>query len=155
MNTGPYSTESVQAFITAEFIPLKSQCFWKERTDLMKEFDIAWTPTFLFHDTAGKVHRKLVGYLPTDDFLAQMVFAKGMIYFEKARNEEAAKWFQRVVSEHPSAGVAPEAVFFLGVAGYKKTHEAIYLRRTHDTLMKLYPASQWTRRANPYAAIPA
>lgn len=154
MNAGPYSDESVQKFIEEEYVPLKSQCFWKERTELMKRFDIAWTPTFLMQDSTGKVHRKLVGYIPVDDFLAQLKFGKGIIFFEKERHDAAAKWFQRVIDEHAGSGAAPEAVFFRGVAEYKKTHEAGALRRAYDTLSERYPRSEWARRAEPYSKIP-
>jgi thioredoxin-related protein len=154
MNAGPYSDERVQTFIEEEFVPLKSQCFWKERTELMKRFDIAWTPTFLIHDSGGRVHRKLVGYIPADDFLAQLKFGKGMVFFEKERHEEAAKWFRKVIEEHPNAGVTPETIYFLCVAEYKKTHEASALRRAYDTLLEKYPQSEWARRAQAYSAIP-
>jgi TolA-binding protein len=120
----------------------------------MKRFDIAWTPTFLFQDFGGKVHGKLVGYIPVDDFLAQLQFGKGMVFFEKERHEEAAKRFRMVIEKHPNAGAAPEAIFFLGVAEYKKTHEASALRRAYDTLTEKYPQSEWARRAQPYSAIP-
>jgi hypothetical protein len=154
MNAGPYSTESVQTFLQEAYIPLKSQCFWKERTELMKRFDIAWTPTFLFQDSTGKVHRKLVGFMPVEDFLAQLKFGRGMIFFEKERNEEAATWFQRVLDEHPAAGVAPEAQFFVGVAGYKKTHMAGALRLAYEALSEKYPQSEWARRAGAYSQLP-
>jgi len=154
MNAGPYSDEKVQKFIEQEFVPLKSQCFWKERTELMKQFDIAWTPTFLIQDSGGKVHGKLVGYIPSDDFLAQLKLGKGMVFLERERQEGAAKWFDMVVKEHPNAGAAPEAVFFLGVAEYKKTHKASALRQVYDSLIEKYPQSEWARRAQPYSAIP-
>ena len=154
MNAGPYSNENVQKFLEEEFVPLKSQCFWDKRTELMKQFDIAWTPTFLFHDSSGKVHRKLVGYLPTDDYVAQLKFGKGLIFFEKERHEESLKWFQRVIDDHPESGVAPEAVFYKGVAKYKKTHEASALRRAYDALSEKYPLNEWARRAGAYATIP-
>ena len=120
----------------------------------MKQFDIAWTPTFLIQDFGGRVHRKLVGYIPTDDFLAELKFSKGMLFFEKERHEEAAKWFTKVIEEHTNAGVAPEAIFFLGVAEYKKTHEASALRRAYDALSEKHPQSEWARRAQPYSTIP-
>ena len=154
MNAGPYSDEKVQTFIEEEYVPLKSQCFWKERTELMKRFDIAWTPTFLFQDSGGRVHRKLVGYMPVDDFLAQLKFGKGIVFFEKERHEEAMNWFRKVIKEHPGAGVTPEGVFFFGVAEYKKTHEAGALRRLYDELTEKYPQSEWARRAHAYSTIP-
>ncbi len=154
MNAGPYSDEKVQQFLEEEYVPLKSQCFWKERTELMKRFEVSWTPTFLMHDQAGGVHRKLVGYIPVDDFLAQLKFGKGMVFFEKERHEEALKWFRRAAEEHPNAGVVPEAVFFAGVAEYRKTHAAGALRRAYDTLSEKYPGSEYTRRAQPYSTLP-
>lgn len=154
MNAGPYSDEKVQEFIEQEYVPLKSQCFWKERTELMKQFDIAWTPTFLIQDSGAKVHRKMVGYIPSDDLLAQLKLGKGMVFLEMERNDEAAKWFRKAIEEHPNAGAAPEAIFFLGVAEYKKTHEAGALRRAYDSLIQRYPQSEWARRAQPYSTIP-
>lgn len=154
MNAGPYSDERVQKFIEKEFIPLKSQCFWDKRTELMKKYDIAWTSTFLIQDAEGKVHRKLVGFIPTDDFLAQLQFAKGILFFEKYRHDEAMKWFTAVIEEHPDSGVSPEAVFFLGVTEYKKTHDAGALRRVYDTLSSKHPQSEWARRAQPYSRMP-
>lgn len=154
MNAGPYSEEKVQKFVVEEYVPLKSQCFWKERTELMKRFDIAWTPTFLIQDSTGIVHRKLIGYIPVEDFLAQLKFGKGIVFFETERHEEAARWFQRVFDEHADSAVAPEAVFFRGIADYKKTHEASALRRAYDTLSERYPRSEWARRAEPYSRIP-
>ena len=154
MNAGPYSDKRVQKFVNEEYVPLKSQCYWKERTELMKRFDISWTPTFLIQDSTGKVHRKLVGYIPVDDFLAQLEFGKGIVFFEKERHEEAVKWFQRVIDGHSSSGVTPEAIFFRGVAEFKKTHEVGALRRAYDTLAERYSQSEWERRAEPYSNMP-
>ncbi len=154
MNAGPYSSEAVRHFLEKEFVPLKSQCFWDKRTDLMKKFDIAWTPTFLIQDMEGKVHRKLVGFLPEDDFLAHLKFGKGMLFFEKFRNEECTKWFDSAIADHPTAGVLQEALFFRAVAEYKKTHDASQLRRLYDTLAEKHPQSEWKRRAEAYSQIP-
>jgi tetratricopeptide (TPR) repeat protein len=154
MNAGPYSSGKVQTFIEKEYVPLKSECSWKKRTDLMKRFDIVWTPTFLFQDSQGKLHRKLVGFMPSDDFLAQLKFGKGILFFEKEQHDEAYEWFKKAVEEHPNAGVAPEAIFFLGVVEYKKTHEVSALRRIYDTLSENYPQSEWLHRAKPYSEIP-
>ena len=154
MNAGPYSDEKMQKFITEEFVPLKSECFWKNRTELMKRFEIGWTPTLLVHDHEGNVHRRLVGYVPIDDLFAQLKLGKGMVFFDHGRFEEAAKWFRAVVGEHPDTGATPEAVFFLGVAEYRTTHDAKALRGIYDALTAKYPQSEWARRAEPYSAIP-
>ena len=154
MNTGPYLDEKVQKFIEEQFIPLKSQCFWDRPTDLMKRFDIKWTPTFLVHDSEGKEHHRFVGYVPVDDFLAQLGLGKGKVFFDAERFAEAIEQFQTVIEQHPNAGATPEAVFFLGVAGYKHIHDPKALRCAWDTLSSKYPQSEWTRRAEAYSEIP-
>jgi hypothetical protein len=154
MNAGPYSDEKVQKFIEEEFIPLKSQCFFDKRTELMKKFDIKWTPTLLIHDSEGKEHYRFVGFVPFDDFLAHLKFGKGMIFFNHYRYDEAIAKFKTVIEQHPNAGVTPQAIYYLGVAGYLKTHDAKELRRVYDTLTSKYLQSEWARRSQPYSQIP-
>jgi thioredoxin-related protein len=154
MNTGPYSNEKVQKFIMENFIPLKSQCFWDKPTELMEKFEIKWTPTLIVHDPEGKEHHRMVGYLPPDDLIAQLILAKGKIYFNKDRFPEAIAQFQVVVDQYPDAGAAPEASFSLGVAEYKRTHDAKFLRQIYDRLTAKYPQSEWARRAAAYSEIP-
>ncbi len=154
MNTGPYSDEKMKKFIIENFIPLKSQCFWDKPTELMQKFEIKWTPTFIIHDSEGKEHHRIVGYVPVDDLIAQLILAKGKIYFDTNRLPEAIIQFQTVVDQYPNAGAAPEAVYWLGVAGYKNTHDAKPLRQAYDRLTAKYPQSEWARRAEPYSAIP-
>lgn len=153
MNTGPYSDEKVRRFIEDQFIPLKSQCFWDKPTELMEKFGIKWTPTFIIHDSEGKEHHRFIGYVPTDDFMAQLGLGKGKVLFDTDRLDEAIKQFKTVIERHPNAGATPEAVYLLGVVEYKKTHDARALRRSYDTLLEKYPQSEWARRAEPYSEI--
>jgi hypothetical protein len=153
MNTGPYSSEEVQKYIEEQFIPVKSECFWDKRTDLMKRFAVKWTPTLLVLDAEGVEHHRVVGYVPNDDFLAHLELGLGKIAFDRDRYAEAGDHFQTVVDRHPEAGATPEAVFLHGVAGYWKTHDAKSLRRIYDTLSARYPQSEWARRSRPYAQV--
>jgi hypothetical protein len=153
MNAGPYSDQKVQQYIEDQFIPLKSQCFWDNRTELMKRFDIAWTPTLLVLDPSAREHRRIIGFVPTDDFMAHLKLGKGMMLFNRFRFAESSHEFNAVIEQHPDSLVVPEAVFFLGVAGYWKSHEARFLRQAYDRLIEHYPQSEWARRATPYAQI--
>ena len=144
----------MQEYLQAEFILLKSQCFWENRTELMKQFSVAWTPTLLVLDQGGRERHRVVGFVPTDDFLAHLKLGKGKIFFEHFRFGDALEAFAAVIGQHPQAGVVPEAIFFQGVAGYWKGHDATALRRAYDTLTAKFPASEWARRATPYAKIP-
>ena len=155
MNTGPYSDEKVGRFIEENFVPLRSQCFWEPPTDLMKRFGIKWTPTFIVHDPDGGEHHRFVGYVPPDDLYAQLGLGIGKILYDADRMDEAMSQFRTVIERHPDAGATPEAIFLLGVAGYKHAHDPKSLRRAWDTLSARYPQSEWTRRAEPYSAIAA
>ncbi|HEX9614292.1 MAG TPA: tetratricopeptide repeat protein [Bacteroidota bacterium] len=153
MNTGPYSDEKTQQYIEKEFIPLKSQVNWKNRTELMKTFSIKWTPTFLVQDSEAAVHERFVGFVPVDDLLARLGLGKGKVFFNQDHYAQAIEQFRSVVEQHPASGSAPEAVFLLGVSEYWKTHKLAALRRIYDTLIAQYPQSEWARRAMPYSGI--
>ncbi|APG23732.1 thioredoxin fold domain-containing protein [Syntrophotalea acetylenica] len=154
MNTGPYSSQEVQKSIEQRFIPLKSECFWDKRTDLMNRFLVKWTPTLLILDAEGKEHHRMVGYIPDDDFLAHLELGLGKIAFNEDRYAEAGDHFQAVVNRHPKAGAVPEAVFLNGVAGYRRLQDPKPLRLAYESLSERYPQSEWARRSKPYAQIP-
>ncbi|MDA8157297.1 MAG: thioredoxin fold domain-containing protein [Actinomycetota bacterium] len=154
MNTVSYSNEAVQNFIINEFVPLKMEVSFTRPYELMERYMVRWTPTLLVEDAEGKVQHQMVGFVPPDDLLAHLKLGKGMFYFNSGKLEEAAGWFRRVFEEHPKSGPAPEAVFYLGVAGYRLTHKPSHLRTAYDTLLAGYPESEWSRRAVAYSAIP-
>ena len=154
MNTGPYSDASVVAFLNEQFVPVRTLCIWEAPTDLMRRFDVQWTPTFILHDPEGKAHHRFVGYVPSDDLFGHLWLGKAKILFDAGKPGEAIPLFERVLSEHPEAGAAPEAAFLRGAAGYKHTQDPAELRRAYERLTGKYPQSEWTRRAEPYAAIP-
>ena len=120
----------------------------------MKQFDIAWTPTLLVHDPQGREHHRVVGFLPNDDFLAQLKLGRGKTFFNRFRFAEAIQEFSAAIEQHPNAGATPETIFFLGVAKYWKAHDPKGLRWAYDTLAARFPQSEWARRAEPYKQIP-
>jgi hypothetical protein len=154
MNTGPYSDEKVQKFLEEQFVPLRSPCFWDKPTEPMKRYGVTWTPTFLVLDPDGKEHHRFVGYVPSDDLFAQLGTGIGKLHFDSDRLDDAITQFRTVIDRHPNAGATPEAIFLLGAAGYRHTHDPKALRRAYDTLKAKFPQSEWARRADPYSAIP-
>jgi tetratricopeptide (TPR) repeat protein len=153
MNTGPYSEQAVAEFLHANFLPVRTECFWDRPTELMRRFGVHWTPTFLVHDPDGTEHHRFVGYVPTDDLLAHLWLGRAKILYDSDRYGEAIPLFETVLSRHPGAGAAPEAAFLRGVSGYKASHDPKELRRAYDLLSARYPQSEWARRADPYSAI--
>ncbi len=155
MNTGPYSDQKVQKFLEDNFIPLKTQCFFDKPVELMDQFNITWTPTLLIHDKGGREHHRIVGYVPVDDLMAHLELGRAKVFFDGNHFNNAIESLNSIIDMYPNAGVTPEAVFYLGVAEYKRYHDGSGLRRAYDILQERYPGSEWARRAEPYSAIPA
>lgn len=155
MNTGPYSNEQVQRYLEEHFIALKTQVFWDKPSELLARFNVKWTPTLLIHDQRGTAHHSVVGYVPEEDLLAHLAFGRARVLFDTDHLIDAIELLKGVIETHPAAGVAPEAVYYLGVAEYKRYHDAGALRRVFDTLTVKYSESEWRRRALPYEKIPA
>ncbi len=153
MNTGPYSDQQVQKFLEDNFISLKTQCFFDKPVELMEQFNITWTPTLLIQDKGGREHHRSVGYVPVDDLLAHLELGMAKVFFDGNHFNNAIQSLNSIIDLHPHAGVTPEAIFYLGVAEYKRYHDGSGLRRAFDTLQEKYPGSEWARRAQPYSAI--
>lgn len=153
MNTGPYSDELFQKFLQDNFVALKTQCFFDKPVELMEQFNIKWTPTLIIHDKAGREHHRMVGYVPVNDLLAHLEFGRAKVFFDTDHFSTAIETFNNMIGMYPQAAITPEAIFYLGVAEYKKYHDASALRRAYDTLKAKYPGSEWSRRAEPYSAI--
>ncbi|MBF0557266.1 MAG: thioredoxin fold domain-containing protein [Nitrospirae bacterium] len=155
MNTGPYSDEKIQMYLQENFIAVKTQCFFDKPVELMEQFNIKWTPTLIIHDKTGREHHRMVGYVPINDLFAHLEFGRAKVFFDTEHFSNAVEIFNKIIEIYPQAPVTPEAIFYLGVAEYKRYHDPAGLRRAYDTLKAKYSGSEWSRRAEPYSAIPA
>ncbi len=152
MGAVTYPNEGVARFVDLNFIPVQVEVSNKE---LVEKYNVAWTPTILVLDADGKEHYRSVGFLPPDLFIATLEVGKGRYYLDVEQYAEAQAVFEEVIDRCPVPEVVPEAVFFRGVAAYKRTHDPKPLRAAYDTLTAKYPQSEWAKRAEPYKLIPA
>ena len=123
----------------------------KDQPETFRRFGAPWTPTQLVLDPSGKERFRIEGFLPAEDFLAQLKMAMGRLAFEGERFSEAEQRFQNVCREHPAASAAPEACYWAGVSEYKERHEPSPLKETAQLLMKRYPDSEWAKKASVWA----
>ena len=137
-------------FIEEHFIPVKFHV--KEQKSMFDRFGALWTPTQVVLDADGVERHRIEGFLPADDFLAQMEFGLARTAFENKRYDEAGGLFREVVEHHPDAGVAPEARYWSGVSAYKASNDAAPLKETAQDMNRRYPESEWTKRASVWAA---
>lgn len=123
----------------------------KDQPETFKRFGAPWTPTQLVLDPSGKERYRIEGFLPAEDFLAQLKMAMGRLAFESERFGEAEQRFHNVCHEHPGASAAPEACYWAGVSEYKEKREPSPLKETAELLMERYPESEWAKKASVWA----
>ena len=105
-------------------------------------------------DQDGEEHHRFVGYLPPEDFIAQIILGKGKTEFDLDHFEQAIQRFQEILVQWSKADAAPEAQYYLGVAKYKASHDPKELKLGLEVLQRDYPNSEWTKKAQVYSLIP-
>jgi outer membrane protein assembly factor BamD (BamD/ComL family) len=109
---------------------------------------VQWTPTLIVLDPEGVERHRVEGFLPVDDFLAQLELGLAKIAFQRASYADAEARFRSVCEAHAGSGAAPEACYWAGVAAYKASNDPAPLKATAQRLQKAYPGSEWTRKAS-------
>lgn len=151
MGAVTYPNEKVVKFVDYNFIPVQIQV---SDTALVEQFKVTWTPTIIVLDGDGHEIKRVVGFLPPDDFLATFMVGKGNWHFTAGQYPEAQAMYEEALTTYPNSDAAAEAVFFLGVSRYKATHNPKPLREAYEKLKAKFPQSEWAKRAEPYRLIP-
>lgn len=120
----------------------------------MKRFGAKWTPTLIILDEDGTEHHRFIGFLPPENFIAQIILGKGKVEFNLDQFEKAIQTFQEALVRYPKTEAAPEAQYLLGVTRYKVSHDPKDLKLGLEHLQRDYPNSEWTQKAQVYALIP-
>jgi hypothetical protein len=135
----------VAAFVDRHFIPVKIHV--KQQPATFQRFGVQWTPVLLVLDPNGKEQHRWEGYLPADEFLAQLELGVAKVAFGTSRWDDATALFDRFAREHPDADLAPVAVYWAGVSRYKRG-DASALRATAEELRRRFPGSEWARKSS-------
>jgi len=148
-----YPDANVCFSVESSFIPL--QIDFNKNKALVKRFGIKWTPTVVILDVDGDEHHRFIGFLPLEDFTAQIILGKGKVEFNLDYFERAIQCFQEILVRYPKTDAAPEAQYFLGVSKYKASNNPNELKLGLETLQRDYPLSVWTKKAQVYALLPS
>ena len=127
-------------------MPVKAHI--KEQKETFQRFNAQWTPTQLVLDPDGTERHRIEGFLPVDDFLAQLELGLGKLHFQHESYEEAEKRLRGACDRFPTSGAAPEVCYWAGVSAYKRTNDPKYLGDTAKALKERYPDSEWARKAS-------
>jgi hypothetical protein len=147
MDAVTYPDARVIDFVNTNLVAIRVKSDSKPLAD---DFNIKWTPTFIVLDPSGKEHNRTVGFMPPEEFIPSLLLGFAKTRFDADQFPEAIKILDRLLSEYPKSGSAPEAVFLRGVAGFKTAHDGSMLKAAYERLEKEYPGSEWVKRAAPY-----
>lgn len=142
--------ERVARLVTESFLParlhVKHQGADFER--LEGRYGVQWTPTTLFIDPEAIERHRIEGFLPVEDFLAQLSLGLGHLAFHGGRFADAERSFRDVVSRFPAAESAPEAEYWAGVSRYKATGDGAALAATARAFEERYQDTSWAKKAS-------
>jgi hypothetical protein len=113
---------------------------------------VQWTPTILLVDPSGEERYRIEGFLPADDFLAQLQLGSARSAFSRGRFADAEALYKHVVDHFPNSEVAPEAQYWAGVSRYKASGDAGALAETARRFGERYQDSSWAKKASVWAS---
>jgi hypothetical protein len=142
--------ERVARFVNENF--LAARVHVRQTPDAFKQYGerykAPWTPTVLMLDPQGVEHHRVEGFLPADEFLAQLMLGRARIGFDAQQWTEAERRFREIVDHLPNTDAAPEALYWAGVAPYKATGDPASLKATGQAFKERYRNTPWATKAS-------
>jgi hypothetical protein len=148
LDTVTYPQTFVQEIIVNNAIPVQINNTLDENKPLVTQFRHIWTPDLRILDETGYELYRWNGYLPPAEFAAQLLVGFGNARLRLRQFEGGEALYADALRRFPTALVAPEAAYFAGVTGYRKSGEANALLHGWHELEKEYPNSEWTVKQN-------
>lgn len=94
-------------------------------------------------DSKGEEQFRLEGYLPRDEFRAQLELGLARVAFMGKQWAEAERRYTEVVDRYPNSHAAPEALYWKGVSHYKVTNDHTVLSVLPEQFRQRYPNTIW------------
>lgn len=136
------------AYIAEHFVPLRAHI--KQRAVLFHRFDVLWTPTVLFLDSSGVERRRSEGYLPRDEFSAEVHHGEARVQFMRKRWADAERLYSGIVTRFGDTTAAPEAMYWRAVSRYKQTHDHAAFTELVEQFDRRNEKSVWARKAEAW-----
>ena len=105
----------------------------------------------LILDSNGVERYRLEGYLPTDEFRAQLEVGLARVAFMSKDWAEAERRYGEVLDRYPNSEAAPEALYWKGVSHYKATNDHTVLGQLPEQFRQKYPDSIWALKTAAWA----
>ena len=145
-----YTDPRVTRLISESFVPVRAHV--KEQAGEFKRlgerFGAQWTPTVLLIDGKGQERHRIEGFLPAEDFLAQLQLGAAHATFAAGDYAAAAQLYDEVVSTSGTSDAAPEAQYWAGVSRYKASGDAAALKETARRFTERFQDTSWAKKSS-------
>ena len=145
-----YRDPDVQAYLARTFVCIKYNTKapnpWFKR--LNGSYGHHWHPNVVVMDHRLTEARRFIGYLSADEFVAQLEVGRALMALRHGQAVESLAVLQGVLARSPGTFVAPEAMYWAGVAAYRAGGGLAALTPIWADLAVRYPASEWVLRAD-------
>ncbi|MGE3164912.1 MAG: hypothetical protein AB7O52_08395 [Planctomycetota bacterium] len=110
---------------------------------------VTWAPTFIFADAKRRELRRYVGWLPPASFRAELAFVRGQHALNHGNFDAATASFDAVAEQFPGSEVAPEALYWHGIAAFLRGQRDMKaLAASWKRLVAEYPGHRWATHAS-------
>jgi len=141
-----YSDLLVVTLINESFVPVKADL--EQNSALAFQVGALWTPSLNVIDGRENLVYRVEGWLPSSEFAAMAILARGHYFLRGKRYELAAEPFRDVSVNFPRSEWAPEALYYLGVVRYLASQNVEELKKPWNRLQRMYPQSTWSIRSD-------
>ncbi|MGZ4807695.1 MAG: hypothetical protein ACXV7D_00055 [Thermoanaerobaculia bacterium] len=150
MDTVTYPDARVSALLAERFdvIRIDVKNVQAGQREIVRIARPLWTPTMAILSGAHEI-RRAVGYVPPAEFLAELETALGQIDLLHQDFDRALATFRHAADAYRSA----EALYWAGVAAFKRARTFDVLRPVWDELDAKHPGSPWARRADVWSVM--
>jgi len=93
----------------------------------------------LFLDGEGAEHHRFMGFLPPDEFCAQVHLAGAREAFLKGRYEDSLRRYGTIVERFAESDAAPDALYWTGVCEFKLTKDMDKIVSRCREVVRRYP----------------
>ncbi|MBV8074544.1 MAG: thioredoxin [Candidatus Eremiobacteraeota bacterium] len=141
-----YPEPAVAELIDRLTIPFQIDNTVDANAGLLEKVRHVWTPDLRVLESDGNELYRWNGYLPPEEFAAQLLVAAGQARLRRKEFGPARELFEEALRRFPTAFVAPEAQYFVAVTRYRATGESSELLKGWHRLETRYPQTEWVAK---------
>jgi thiol-disulfide isomerase/thioredoxin len=146
MDSVTYPDHEVQQFLRDHFTPVRLDVH--RAWDAVRRYNQNWTPTLLWLNSDGVEEHRVVGYLPPEEFGAELELGLAKASIDREEWDHAQIHLHDAVTRFPETWAAAEAQYWMGVVRYKAEGKPDGLLAEWNVLMERWPESRWARSAS-------